>query len=262
MRFDFTIQAYKELLEEIKECGYNFFTMSDWLKNKPCKGVVIRHDVDRLAINSLRTAELEHKLNIQATYYFRMTKGSFRKEIIKKITGMGHEAGYHYEDLTMHGGDKEKAIQSFAKNLALLREHAEIRTIAMHGKPLSRINNLDLWKSYDFRDYEIEGEAYLTPEYSGIYYFSDTGRSWKSKSEANYKDYTNGLSSEKVVRTQDLKDFIRNERPDKLILMTHPERWSSTFAGLTYSKTRDFGIHFVKRILAIFRRDGHQKFWK
>lgn len=254
MRLDFTLTVYKELLEVMKGCGYNFYTMSEWLERKPETGIVIRHDVDRRASNSLRTAELEHASGIQATYYFRITKDSFRRDIIEGISRLGHEAGYHYEDLTTHSGDKVKAIESFSANLNMIRECAEVKTIAMHGKPMSKYNNLDLWKSYDFKDFGITGEAYLTPDYTKTYYFSDTGRSWKSNTKANYKDYTGGLTSGKVKRTQDLIEFIRSDRPDKMILVTHPERWSDSIAEFTYYKMRDTGIHLIKIFLSNFRK--------
>ena len=253
MRLDFTLTVYKELLEVMKGCGYNFYTMSEWLERKPETGIVIRHDVDRRASNSLRTAELEHASGIQATYYFRITKDSFRRDIIEGISRLGHEAGYHYEDLTTHSGDKVKAIESFSANLNMIRECAEVKTIAMHGKPMSKYNNLDLWKSYDFKDFGITGEAYLTPDYTKTYYFSDTGRSWKSNTKANYKDYTGGLTSNKVKRTQDLIEFIRDERPDKMILVTHPERWSDSIGEFIFYIMRDTGIHLIKAFLSNIR---------
>lgn len=254
MGFDFTLATYRELVEVMKGCGYNFYTMSEWIERKPETGIVIRHDVDRRASNSLRTAELEHSLGIRATYYFRITKGSFRREIIEKTYLLGHETGYHYEDLTTHGGDKEKAIESFSANLKKMRKYTEVKTIAMHGKPMSKHNNLDLWKSYDFKDFGITGEAYLTPDYRKTYYFSDTGRNWKRNTKANYKDHTGGLTSNKVKRTQDLIEFIRSDRPDKMILVTHPERWSDSIAEFTYYKMRDTGIHLIKIFLSNFRK--------
>ncbi|MGV8017085.1 MAG: hypothetical protein AB2L26_02705 [Ignavibacteria bacterium] len=253
MRFDFTLTIYRELVEVMKGYGYNFYTMSEWIERKPETGIVIRHDVDRRALNSLRTAEIEHATGINATYYFRITKDSFRPEIIEKISLLGHETGYHYEDLTTHCGDEVKAIESFSANLNRIRKYTKVKTIAMHGKPISKYSNLDLWKRYDMKDFGITGEAYLTPDYSKTYYFSDTGRSWKSNTKTNYKDYTGGLTSSKVRRTQDLIEFIRSDRPDKMILVTHPERWSSTITELIYYKMRDTGIHLIKAFLSNFR---------
>ncbi|MDD5362898.1 MAG: hypothetical protein PHN88_12245 [Ignavibacteria bacterium] len=254
MEFDFTLKRYGRLLNDLKECGYRFYTINDWIQKAPAEGVVIRHDVDRKANNSLKTAMIESEKGIKATYYFRITRGSFIKEIIKEIAGMGHEIGYHYEDLTTFKGDLSKSIESFKLNLAKLREAAEIKTIAMHGKPTSKFNNLDIWKQNDCRDFGLNGEAYLTIDYSDVHYYSDTGRSWRSSSKSNYKDYTGGKADEKVKCTDDLSGFIKKEKPGKLILMTHPERWNDNFAGYTYYLFRDKITTNVKVLLSFFMK--------
>jgi len=45
-------------------------------------------------------ARLENELGIKATYFFRTIPHTFKPEIIKEIAGMGHEIGYHYENLS------------------------------------------------------------------------------------------------------------------------------------------------------------------
>ncbi|MBN1227065.1 MAG: hypothetical protein JXA79_08730 [Deltaproteobacteria bacterium] len=51
-------------------------------------------------MNSLRTAQIENEMGITGTYYFRMVQQSFDEEVIRQIAGLGHEIGYHYEDLS------------------------------------------------------------------------------------------------------------------------------------------------------------------
>ncbi|MCE1165390.1 MAG: hypothetical protein LWX07_08330 [Bacteroidetes bacterium] len=250
---DFTLLAYSFLLDSLIENGREFHTIHDWIEKNPKLGTAIRHDVDRRALNSLRTAELEYSKGIRATYYFRITESSYKPDIMKKIKDMGHEVGYHYEDLTSAGGDFEKAIANFGKNLENMRKTAEIRTIAMHGKPVSKYSNIDLWKKYDYKDYDISGEAYLSLDYSGIYYFSDTGRSWVNRSRSNFKDYTGGLAVEGIRNTKELVKFIRNKRPERIIIMTHPERWNSGFTGFMFYYFRDKTINTSKSILSFLK---------
>ena len=57
----------------------------------------------------------------------------------------------------------------------------DVKTICMHGSPLSRYDNRDLWNRYDFKDCWIVGEAYLSIK--DVNYFSDTGRSWNWKNK-------------------------------------------------------------------------------
>jgi len=56
---------------------------------------------------------------------------SWDETIIREIRDMGHEIGYHYDDLSFCKGDHEKAIRRFEKNLATLREIAPVKTICM-----------------------------------------------------------------------------------------------------------------------------------
>jgi len=51
--------------------------------------------------NSLQTAKIEHSLGIRSTYFFRIIPETFKPEIIRQIADLGHEIGYHYEDLTL-----------------------------------------------------------------------------------------------------------------------------------------------------------------
>ena len=69
------------------------------------KTIILRHDVDRLPQNSVNTARIEKNLNITGSYYFRIVQKSYDATIIKQIAELGHEIGYHYEDLTLSKGD-------------------------------------------------------------------------------------------------------------------------------------------------------------
>ena len=110
---DFTLDTYRALLECLQRHGYILIGFADYLKRKKQEGwsderlVVLRHDVDARPENSLKTAQVEHSLGIKATYYFRAPKGSSNGEgdIIRAIVRLGHEIGYHYEDLSLCNGD-------------------------------------------------------------------------------------------------------------------------------------------------------------
>ena len=91
-------------------------------------------------------AELEHGLGIQSTYYFRVLY-TFKPEIIGKIRDLGHEVGYHYEVLSKANGDYEKAVELFEQELSEFRKIVDVKTISMHGSPLSRYDNRDLYRN-------------------------------------------------------------------------------------------------------------------
>jgi len=56
--------------------------------------------VDRKPGNALKMARLEDEMGIRATYFFRIVKESYDEDIIRQIAEMGHEIGYHYENLS------------------------------------------------------------------------------------------------------------------------------------------------------------------
>ncbi|MFZ2339145.1 MAG: hypothetical protein WAW07_05405 [Bacteroidales bacterium] len=97
---DFTLNTFHKLLTTLKEQGYTFQTFSGFLKDSAQQVIILRHDVDARKMNSLQTARMEKELGITGTYYFRMVPQSYDEEVIKQIAGLGHEIGYHYEDLS------------------------------------------------------------------------------------------------------------------------------------------------------------------
>jgi hypothetical protein len=222
---DFTFKKYKELIKALINNNYKFFTVNDWISKTPDKGVILRHDVDRYPINSLQNSIIEKDFGIMSTYYFRITKCSFNTDIVKRISSMGHEIGYHYEDLSTTNGDYPSAIKLFKKNLEILRKIVDVKTISMHGKPMSKIDNRNLWNKYDFKDFAVTGEAYLSINYEDIFYFSDTGRTWSDKG-ANIRDIVSSNKKYQISGTDSLITFIDENKPTKIALLTHPERWN------------------------------------
>jgi len=96
---DFTHKRYSHLFKKLVTEGYSFQTFEQYLKKPLEKVIILRHDVDQLAHNSLVTARIENALGIKGIYYFRIVKESNKPEIIRKIADLGHEIGYHYETM-------------------------------------------------------------------------------------------------------------------------------------------------------------------
>ena len=98
---DFTLTTYRQLLTTLRESGYTFQPFREYLQHPAQKTVILRHDVDKLPENALSMAQLEHSLGIQSTYFFRIIPEVFQPGIIQQIESLGHEVGYHYEDLRL-----------------------------------------------------------------------------------------------------------------------------------------------------------------
>ena len=244
-KLDFTLAKYKKLCLALIE-NYKPVTVYDYLTGTLNNGfVIMRHDVDRKPNNALKMAELEYELGIRATYYFRYPY-TFRQEIIRKINRMGHEIGYHYEVLSKAKGDYEKAIELFEQELKEFRKIIDVKTICMHGSPLSKYDSRDLWKRYDFKEFGIIGEAYLS--ISGVSYFSDTGRSWNWKNKM--RDFMPDKNEELTAdTTDDLIELIRSNKVDKFYILAHPERWASNTAEWSFNYIKDFVFNVGKKVL-------------
>ncbi len=223
---DFTVNAYKALLDTLISAGYEFQTFRDYLKNPLEKVVILRHDVDKKPGNSLRFAEIEHEKGLRASYFFRAVPESLHVDKLLAIKALGHEIGYHYEDMDPAKGDPEKAIKSFEQNLGRLRKLAPIDTICMHGSPLSRYDNRELWKHYDYRDYGIIGEPYFDVDYSKLFYITDTGRKWNNR-DASIRDKVESPFEIEVKSTEHFIELIKaGQMPEQMMINTHPQRWS------------------------------------
>jgi len=191
--------------------------------------VILRHDVDRRPGNALVTAKIEKKQGIRASYYFRVVNESFDEAIIKEIADMGHEIGYHYEDLVLARGDFNQAIKSFEGNLKKLRALYPIKTICMHGSPLSRWDNRKIWEIYDYRTYGIIGEPYYDLDFTQVLYLTDTGRKWNG-TRMTVRDRVKSGFTHNIKTTFELLEHINNGTlPERILLNVHPERWENNF---------------------------------
>lgn len=244
---DFTTDRLRLLLSSLKSGGYGFTTVAGHLHNPISPAVILRHDVDAKPADSLRSAEMENMLGIVGTYYFRTVPGPWDEDIIRKIYSLGHEIGYHYEDLAAAGGDLEKAIAGFGENLAKLRLLAPVETICMHGSPLSKFDNRLLWEKYSYRDFGISGEPYFDLDFNRVFYLTDTGRSWngirfnlrdrvpggKGKFKGREPDQESMFPMSKTGAFSNTLDIIsalkENRLPSVIMITIHPQRWNDEF---------------------------------
>jgi hypothetical protein len=250
---DFTMAKYGELCRVLLGAGYTPVTVERYLAGgSDGRTVVLRHDVDRKPENALKMAELEHALGVTSTYYFRHPH-TFIPEIIEQVLSLGHEVGYHYEVLAKARGDYEKAIGLFARELEEFRTLCDVRTICMHGSPLSRYDNRDLWKRYDFEEFGIAGEAYLSMAGKSLRYLTDTGRNWGGKHSV--RDAMPGVEPvpPSVATTDDLARWIGSAGEERLYLTMHPERWAMSEGEWVIGSLTDLAVNMGKTVLQVMR---------
>ncbi len=364
---DYTTTIYENLLKELLQHKYTFIRFDDYLSsfdsNYGYRAIILRHDVDLLPQNALTMALLEYDLGIRGTYYFRIKPQSFHIAVIEMIAELGHEVGYHYEDVSLVIGDRSQvmgdrwqvevggrrsevrgqksevrsqefngnveetipetrnkepetstqhprlrqnagfggqaapdlidlAMESFVKNLEKMRKIVNVKTICMHGSPLSKYDNRLLWTKYDYRDYGIIGEPYFNVDFSEVAYYTDTGRRWdgeavsvrdkvtpvqrspgvvggdrlqvigdRSRRSINKPDTTPSHLSPntshlfpKYRTTHEMIRAIEESRfPQKVMLTVHPQRWHDRAMPWVKELVWQRCKNVVKRVVVVVR---------
>ena len=257
---DFTLHKYRSLLESLLQQGYQFLTFEQYCElqtspdrliasspHRPIassphrsiassphnpKYILLRHDVDLKAANSLATAQIEHELGLQASYYFRVVPQSNQPDIIRAISDLGHEIGYHYEDMAIMQGDTTKAYAHFQQQLTYFRQFYPVRTICMHGAPTSQWDGKELWKHYDYHDLGIIGEPYFDVDFSQMFYLTDTGRCWDGYKVSVrdkipvYQDQWNAQGLVYHTTNDIIHAAEQGSLPPCIMITTHPQRWT------------------------------------
>lgn len=222
---DFTVKKYIELLDTLINKGYAFQTFDEFLTDPLDKTVILRHDVDLLPNNSLVFAKIQADRSVKGVYYFRAVPESWDESIIEEIKSLGHEIGYHYENLTTCKGNMDEAINDFELNLGKLRKLAPVSTICMHGSPMSKYDSKDLWKNNDYRDFEIIGEPYFDVDFNKMFYLTDTGRMWDGE-KVSVRDKVESSYNLSFHSTDDVIKALESKKlPDLIMFTFHPQRW-------------------------------------
>jgi hypothetical protein len=138
--------------------------------------LILRHDVDASLEAAQKMAEVEKKLEIRSTYFVLFSHKLYNLlekdslSILKKISGLGHEIGLHY-DVETYESYGQAPIESMNHEIQRLEHllNRKIFSIACHN--VSAINKRDPFKdtpgyvnAYDERLYDL--------------YVSDSCRAW------------------------------------------------------------------------------------
>jgi hypothetical protein len=252
---DFTIRTYKQLLEALNNSSYAFQPFAEFIENPAEKAIVLRHDVDAKKLNSLLFAKIQAEAGIKGTYYFRVVSQSYDEAIIREIAAMGHEIGYHYETMDTCRGDIDMAYDKFCRNLELFRKFVPVKTICMHGSPMSKYDNRAIWQKYNYRKLGLIGEPYFDINFREVFYLTDTGRRWDGegvsiRDKVKKEQGTRNKNDEYRISTQhpttcpelvegpntqhlsfhttnDIIHAAHNDQlPDKILMTFHPQRWT------------------------------------
>jgi hypothetical protein len=258
---DFTLKTYHRLLGALPPDRMQ--TVESHFRQPRPQTVLLRHDVDARPENALLFAEMQSKRGIQGTYYFRAFPPSYRPSIIEKIAAMGHEIGYHYENVCrvlkrMRGKRPpdentliDRAAEDFTETLSMFRRHFDVKTVVMHGNPLCPYDNRLIWRKYDYRELGILGEPSMDIDFNRFYYLTDTGRCWNGEN-VSVRDVVPTRNRMNVRTTFDIVDAIHNNTfPDRIMMTFHPQRWNDPvidwFLELFMQRTKNLVKYAVVR---------------
>ncbi|HEX4081233.1 MAG TPA: hypothetical protein VHX61_20400 [Rhizomicrobium sp.] len=97
------IDAYRTLLRRLKEYGYRFCTMTEFIleagRNERSGSPVclLRNDIDSDPAGAAQMFACDREEGVRASYFFRLT--TFCPALMKQIAAQGGDVGYHFEEI-------------------------------------------------------------------------------------------------------------------------------------------------------------------
>ena len=254
---DFTYIKYRKMLEAAISAGYHLAAYEDFVTGKTTghpKVFILRHDADRMPGNALRMAQIETNLGVRGTYYFRVLE-SYEPAVMKAIVALGHELGYHYEDVTIAKGNLDEAYRLFIRHLAMFREFYPVSTICMHGSPMTQWDNRIIWKKFNYREHGIIAEPYFDTDFSKFLYITDTGRGWNHQA-VSVRDHVESPFNKRFSSTDDIiRHFEKDQLPSLIMQNIHPHRWNNNY--LLWS--RELVFQNMKNVIKYFLSQSRGK---
>ncbi len=275
----FTFESYRELLTSITGAGHAVYGIEKILEARYSGKIpegrftAIRHDVDYYPKRALVLAKIESELHISTTYYIRRKFFDSDEDLslIRKIADLGHQIGYHYEEVDTHQKAPNNqvardAVGFFVGSLLDLDKLGfPIRSVCAHGNPISDVDNkqvVHLLRDNNFLDrlaftYDREmvkekvsdrliGDASI--DFTGDdfdVYIPDTGR---FNPRYNLKDHIDECPTARLKSLDDLKDILSSSKNKRIYMNMHPDRWS----GDTFTWLFDLGLDTAKNMVKRF----------
>lgn len=222
---------YESILNLALKQGYLITSLKDWYEHDfyPEKKVFItRHDVDYDAEGAYKMYQIEKKLGVRSTFYYRWSTMDF--DTMKVMHEDDFEVSLHYETLATYARGKkikskdELTQKDFANCIQILKKEKElfeekywkIYTLCSHGDQRNRligVPNFRLLDNENRKDWGIYFEAYdeeIKSKFKA--YISDS-------SIKNNHNWKYGISVEEAIKT--------NISP--ICLLTHPQHWNYHF---------------------------------
>ena len=274
----FTFNSYRRLIAAILEAGYTIHGIEKILAARgegfspDGKYAAIRHDVDYYPKRALILAQIEAENKIATTYYIRRRFFESNIEIIREIAKLGHQIGYHYEEVDEHQKAPNNQVARDAVGffvgalLDLDKLGFPITSVCAHGNPLSNVDNrqvVHLLRDEKFLDQlaftydrnivaekisnRLVGDASIDITGADFdVYLPDTGR---FNPACNLKDHIDDCPTAGISNLQDLEAILNNPANSRIYMNMHPDRWSGDVATWLFDFCLDTAKNTVKRFM-------------
>ena len=202
---DFTFENYRRLIRLAKSKGFHFILHKDEFVPKR-KDVIWRHDVEFEPDIALKMAQIEHDLDVQATYFFQLHSpyynlfDEYYSNVFQMIKELGHHCGLHFDCRYWEIKDEEELDEYIILDTQYLEKNleAKIDTFSFHNTTPFTQSCLD---------YRYGG---LINVYSSFF-----------KEHYNYCGDSLGY-----WRFDRLEDVLNDEKVQHLQVLTHDGNWS------------------------------------
>lgn len=228
-KYIFTWKNLEKEYSEFLKSGYKIITCEEYVKQKgklSQKTMVNRIDIDLSIKKVINLLDIFDRLNIRGSFFVRLHAPEYNPfsfenyRIIKRLLNSGHELGYHSEIVDQSKIWNEDPKSCLIRDLKVLGEmfNYKVKSVASHGG-MTGFNNLDFWKKYKPKDFDLLYEGYdQEPEFNLFnesFYISDS--EW-----TQWKCYDKGKLLEDDRRSP--SEHIK-EKHELVHLLIHPDTY-------------------------------------
>ena len=219
---DFTYSAYQGLIELLKKENYtvtNYHEYSSFSKDTDI--VILRHDIDNSVEKAYSMAQLENALGVKSTYFVLLTSEFYNiaakknRELLKKIYGLGHEIGLHFDEASYENSSIDAVVSMAEKEREILQKllGVSITTVSMH-RPSKIVLEQDV-------QFPSMVNSYGNVFFKKFKYVSDSRMNWR----------------------ENVEEIIQSHRYHRLHILAHAFSYDKQKSIGTREKLLDFIFH-------------------
>ena len=202
---DFTYNAYRELIYELKDHQYNITDYHHYdTVDRPC---ILRHDIDQSPQQAFSLARVEKELGVTSTYFVLLTSDFYNvvseenRKTLHEIAEMGHTIGLHFDEMAYSDDSSDKDSQEIKKQLI---ERIQYEAELLSGILSMKIDTVSMHRPSKLcleSDLQIPGmiNSYGKKFFNDFKYLSDSRHHWR----------------------EDVLGHIRTESYERLHILTH-----------------------------------------